>query len=496
VRRRHRRVEPRPPRLAGGHGPRHRGRRRQPAGALGGPRRRRVARRARDPRHRREVEGRGPPTTAGYRPTRAWSSRPRRPLDALGRPAELGLLRPRAPRPRRGRRQRGALRPAAARRRPAARGVPPLGVGRLRHARHVRRRRERERDRPAARRPEHRARRDLRAAAGAPVEDELRRRVPRRRPGARPRGRGRPAVHRVGRATSRAEAPARPRPLPLPARALHRAGELARVIRVKKAAQIGVSAWLVRWALRRADLGATCSTSCPASGRRRSSPRCASSRSSGERLPPRPPGAQRGPDRHEAAQVDRRRLPRDPRLEVRGRAHLAWTPTPLALDEYDRLVQATCPASSSASPARCPRASCAGVSTPTIPNYGIAKEFAAPTSAAGTSAAAARPPRQARRGGCGEWNRLRHGDVRAARPRATWSNHDGADRRPADRAALRRVPPRAGRPRGRVGAPSSRTATGPAATTCRSSWCRASNLAGVVLRSKRRARTGAARLPQ
>lgn len=170
------------------------------------------------------------------------------------------------------------------------------------------------------------------------------------------------------------------RPLDLVRFAFQRAfysheGESARSISVKKGAQIGVSAWLIRVALRLADVGATVLYIMP---RERQALEYSTMR-----LKPVINASAYLRTRqkvHESA-TDTKRLKSigTGYLAMRGSTSedelVSVDADVLCLDEYDRLVQANLPRVMQRITSPFSRGLLRNVSTPTIPNYGIDAEY-------------------------------------------------------------------------------------------------------------------------
>ena len=154
-------------------------------------------------------------------------------------------------------------------------------------------------------------------------------------------------------------------------------GEHAKLIRVIKAAQVGVSAWLIRWSLRRADLGNTVLYVMPRERQAtefstlRINPVVRASRylRARQKLSESPSDTKRLKTIGAGALTVRGSTSEDELISVDADA--------LALDEFDRLVQANLPRVMQ----RVTNPLSAGlvreVSTPTFPNMGMAKGYEA-----------------------------------------------------------------------------------------------------------------------
>lgn len=155
------------------------------------------------------------------------------------------------------------------------------------------------------------------------------------------------------------------------------AGETAPLVSVMKAAQIGVSAWLIRWVLRTADRGATALYVMP---RERQSTEFSTLRfgpviASSAYLRARQ-------DLRRTTRSDTKRLKSigDGYVAIRGSKSedelVSVDADALALDELDRLVQGNLPRVMQRVTGPMAWNLVRQVSTPTIPNYGISKAYA------------------------------------------------------------------------------------------------------------------------
>jgi len=185
------------------------------------------------------------------------------------------------------------------------------------------------------------------------------------------------------------------------------AGEVAALISVMKAAQIGVSAWLIRWALRTADRGATTLYVMP---RERQATEFSTLRlgtviQSSEYLRGRQ-------DLRRTAKSDTKRLKSigDGFLAVRGSKSedelVSVDADALALDELDRLVQSNLPRVMQRVTGPLAWNVVRQVSTPTIPNYGIASAFADSDQRRWTVRCGGLEGSRKAAGGCGKWHTL------------------------------------------------------------------------------------------
>jgi hypothetical protein len=173
-------------------------------------------------------------------------------------------------------------------------------------------------------------------------------------------------------------------------------GETAPLVSVQKAAQIGVSAWLIRWVLRTADRGATALYIMPRERQAtefstlRFGPVIASSAYLRARQ-----------DLRRDSRSDTKRLKSigDGYVAIRGSKSedelVSVDADALALDELDRLVQGNLPRVMQRVTGPLAWNLVRQVSTPTIPNYGISRAFANSDQR-----------RWHVRCGCGEWHRL------------------------------------------------------------------------------------------
>lgn len=185
------------------------------------------------------------------------------------------------------------------------------------------------------------------------------------------------------------------------------AGEIAALISVMKAAQIGVSAWLIRWALRTADKGATTLYVMP---RERQATEFSTLRlgtviagSAYLRI---------RQDLKRTTKSDTKRLKSmgDGYLAVRGSKSedelVSVDADALALDELDRLVQSNLPRVMQRVTGPLAWNVVRQVSTPTIPNYGIASAFADSDQRRWTVRCGGLERSRKADGGCGKWHTL------------------------------------------------------------------------------------------
>lgn len=200
------------------------------------------------------------------------------------------------------------------------------------------------------------------------------------------------------------------------------AGETAHLVSVMKAAQIGVSAWLIRWALRVADRGATALYVMP---RERQATEFSTLRlgtviASSDYLRARQ-------DLRRSASSDTKRLKSigDGFLAVRGSKSedelVSVDADALALDELDRLVQGNLPRVMQRVTGPLAWNVVRQVSTPTIPNYGIAAAFADSDQRRWTVRCGGLKRSRAASSGCGRWHTLA-----GAETFATLLDHEGA----------------------------------------------------------------------
>lgn len=184
-------------------------------------------------------------------------------------------------------------------------------------------------------------------------------------------------------------------------------GETAPLVSIIKGAQIGVSAWLIRWALRTADRGATTLYIMPRErqateySKLRISPVVAASSYLRSRQNLRT-------DARSATM--RLKSIGDGYLAVRGSKSehelVSVDADALALDELDRLVQDNLPQVMQRVTGVLAWNVVRQVSTPTIPNYGISKAFAASDQRRWHVRCGGLPGSRLAAGGCGKWHRL------------------------------------------------------------------------------------------
>jgi hypothetical protein len=189
-------------------------------------------------------------------------------------------------------------------------------------------------------------------------------------------------------------------------------GEIAALISVMKAAQIGVSAWLIRWALRAADRGATVLYVMP---RERQATEFSTLRvgtviQTSDYLRSRQ-------DLRRTAKSDTKRLKSigDGFLAVRGSKSedelVSVDADALALDELDRLVQSNLPRVMQRVTGPLAWNVVRQVSTPTIPNYGIALAFADSDQRRWHVRCGGLKPTGLAEGGCGAWHMIAGGET-------------------------------------------------------------------------------------
>jgi hypothetical protein len=176
---------------------------------------------------------------------------------------------------------------------------------------------------------------------------------------------------------------------------------------VKKAAQIGVSEWLVRWMLILADLGATVLYIMP-----RLLQATEFSDMRVKRVIEASAYLRTRQDLHRTSKTDTKRLKSigEGFVAIRGSKSeaelISVDADAVAMDEYDRLVIGNLPQVEQRVTGPMSRGQLRKVSTPTIPNFGISKEFLRTDQRRWHVRCGGLSRRGKRGAGCGEWVRM------------------------------------------------------------------------------------------